>query len=84
MIKFAASLPDSFDGNVFVVSHVGSNYSHLPQLLADAGPLPARHAEDGEPIKPGTIYIAPPDWQVRCTPISAPARSLIRATIAGP
>lgn len=30
-------------------------------LLNAAGPLPAKHAEDGEAIRPGHIYIAPPD-----------------------
>jgi two-component system chemotaxis response regulator CheB len=33
----------------------------LPELLTSAGSLPARHPEDGEPIRPGIIYIAPPD-----------------------
>src|SRR5262249_41098750 len=35
--------------------------SVLPQLLADAGPLPASFPSDFEPIKSGHIYVAPPD-----------------------
>ena len=30
-----------------------------PELLARAGPLPARHPEDGEAIRCGMIYVAP-------------------------
>ena len=56
-----AGLPSDFAGNVFVVSHIGSHRSHLPELLSRVGPLPARHAEDCEPIRPGIIYVAPPD-----------------------
>jgi len=33
----------------------------LPDILARAGPLPAQHPNDGEPILPGRIYVAPPD-----------------------
>src|SRR5262249_6619608 len=35
--------------------------SALPQVLARAGPLPAGHARDGEPLERGRIYVAPPD-----------------------
>jgi hypothetical protein len=33
----------------------------LPRILDRAGPLEAVHPEDGEPIKSGRIYVAPPD-----------------------
>jgi len=33
----------------------------LPAILSRSGPLPAIHPEDGTPIVPATIYIAPPD-----------------------
>ena len=33
----------------------------MPHILTRAGSLPARHPEDGEPLEPGTIYVAPPD-----------------------
>jgi two-component system chemotaxis response regulator CheB len=32
-----------------------------PWLLSRSGPLPAAHAETGEPLRPGRIYVAPPD-----------------------
>lgn len=57
----AASLPDTLRVPVLVVLHIGAYRSILPTLLNVAGPLPARHAEDGEAIHPGHIYVAPPD-----------------------
>jgi two-component system chemotaxis response regulator CheB len=35
--------------------------SHLPDLLSKAGALPARHPHHQEPLRPGVIYVAPPD-----------------------
>ncbi|MGE0258465.1 MAG: chemotaxis protein CheB [Alphaproteobacteria bacterium] len=61
MLAVVGGLPADFGGNVFVVSHIGAHRSHLPQLLSRAGPLPASHPEDGETIRPGVVYIAPPD-----------------------
>jgi two-component system chemotaxis response regulator CheB len=55
-------LPDDFPAAVFVVVHFpGSVSSTLPRILSRAGPLRATHARDGEAIKPGRIYVAPPD-----------------------
>ena len=55
-------LPSDFPGSLFVVVHFpGSVTSTLPRILSRAGPLPARHARDGEPVEPGRIYVAPPD-----------------------
>jgi two-component system chemotaxis response regulator CheB len=60
--QLAASLPADFPGSLFVSVHFPEHgTSALPQILARAGPLPALHARDGEPITPGKIYIAPPD-----------------------
>jgi two-component system chemotaxis response regulator CheB len=47
---------------VLVVLHVASgSTSVLPQILARAGALDAKHAEDGTEPRPGCIYVAPPD-----------------------
>jgi two-component system chemotaxis response regulator CheB len=47
---------------VFVVVHFPAyGISSLPDILSRAGPLPARHPDDGERIRPGVIYVAPPD-----------------------
>ena len=59
--SLAAALPGTLPAPVLVVLHIGAYRSELPALLNAAGPLPAKHAEDGETILPGHIYIAPPD-----------------------
>jgi two-component system chemotaxis response regulator CheB len=47
---------------VLVVLHVSPTpTSVLPQILARAGVLDARHAEDGAEARGGCIYVAPPD-----------------------
>jgi two-component system, chemotaxis family, protein-glutamate methylesterase/glutaminase len=44
-----------------VIHFPGSVTSALPRILSRAGLLPARHARNEEPIRPGRLYIAPPD-----------------------
>jgi two-component system, chemotaxis family, protein-glutamate methylesterase/glutaminase len=62
VMEVVRGLPADFPAAVFVVVHFpGSVSSTLPRILSRAGPLPARHARDGEPIEPGRIYVAPPD-----------------------
>jgi two-component system chemotaxis response regulator CheB len=66
--EVVGGLPPDFPGSVFVVVHFpGSVTSTLPRILSRAGPLPARHARDGEPIEPGRIYVAPPDCHLLIT-----------------
>jgi two-component system chemotaxis response regulator CheB len=58
----AARLPRDLPAPVGVVLHVSPRAeSRLPQILARAGPMPALHPRDGEPLYPGRIYVAPPD-----------------------
>jgi two-component system chemotaxis response regulator CheB len=60
--KIATALPADFPGSVFIVMHLSpESLGGLPDFLAKAGPLPAAHAHDGEPVKLGRIYVAPPD-----------------------
>ncbi len=65
----AAALPADFPAAVMVVIHVPAEPpSVMPAIIARAGPLPARHAADGEPIEIGTIYVAPPDRHLMVEP----------------
>jgi two-component system, chemotaxis family, protein-glutamate methylesterase/glutaminase len=57
----ASGLPAALPCAVMAVLHVGPHPSVLPELLTQSGPLPAAHARHGEPIRPGRIYVAPPD-----------------------
>jgi two-component system chemotaxis response regulator CheB len=61
----AASLPSDLSAAVFVVLHLpATGTSVLPEILRRHGPLPTAHVQDGEPIQPGRIYVAPPDHHV--------------------
>jgi two-component system chemotaxis response regulator CheB len=59
--RLASDLPANFPASVLVVQHIGANPSTLPALLSSAGPNPASHAQDGEPLRQGHIAVAPPD-----------------------
>lgn len=59
--SLVSGLSETFPAPILVVLHIGAQPSELPRLLSAAGPLPAEHAEDGQPILPGHIHVAPPD-----------------------
>ncbi|WP_081909105.1 chemotaxis protein CheB [Deinococcus sp. YIM 77859] len=62
LIDLAAALPPDFPAPVLVVVHIpAGTRSLLPQILRRAGPLPAIHPQDGEPLMAGRIYVALPD-----------------------
>src|SRR5947199_260093 len=60
--KLVAGLPADLPAAVFIVWHLAPGVkSVLPQVLNRAGRLPASNPQDGDPIKPGQIYVAPND-----------------------
>ena len=64
LVKLVRNLPPTLPAAVFVVVHVRPDApSQLPAILNRAGSLPAAHAVDGEPIRRGRIYVAPPGFQ---------------------
>jgi two-component system chemotaxis response regulator CheB len=64
-----SGLPPGFPGAIFVVLHTSpDNPGVLPVVLSKVGPLPAQNAEDGSPIRPGRIYVAPPDHHLLVYP----------------
>jgi Chemotaxis response regulator containing a CheY-like receiver domain and a methylesterase domain len=60
----ASQLPLSFPAPVVVVQHIGSFHSTLPQLMRRGSRLLVTHALDGEKLRAGQIYVAPPDHHV--------------------
>jgi two-component system chemotaxis response regulator CheB len=55
-------LPADYSGAVLVVLHLPRDApSALPAILQRTGPLPAASAVDGEPLRPGRVYVAPND-----------------------
>ncbi len=60
--RLVRHLPHGLPAALFVVCHFPSTaISRLPQILSRAGPMPAVYPQDGEPIRPGRIVVAPPD-----------------------
>lgn len=67
--EIVGALPPSLGAAIFVVTHTAPD---APCVLADildrAGPLPAAMARNGETIRPGRIYVAPPDHHLILEP----------------
>ena len=62
IMRLFGSMPKAYAPTVFVVIHISPTaHSKLPLLLERVGWLPAFHPDDGEPILPGHIHVAPPD-----------------------
>ncbi len=57
-----AALPPTLPAAVFIVLHVPAERpSLLPNILSRDALMPVAHAANGERIKPGHVYVAPPD-----------------------
>jgi two-component system, chemotaxis family, protein-glutamate methylesterase/glutaminase len=70
--ELARSLPADFPAAIFVVVHIPTDSpSMLPHILTRSGRLPAEHPKDGEPIRPGHIYVAPPNHHLLVKPGAA-------------
>jgi two-component system chemotaxis response regulator CheB len=60
--RVVADLPADLPAAVCIVLHIAPDSpSMLADILARAGPLPARPAHDGEALHNGEILVAPPD-----------------------
>jgi two-component system, chemotaxis family, protein-glutamate methylesterase/glutaminase len=58
-------LPTEIPIAFLVVVHVAlRNQSRLPSILERTARLSAEHPRDGEKIRPGRIYVAPPDFHL--------------------
>lgn len=62
LLRIVGALPADFPASLLVVIHTSAESpSVLPHVLERAGALPATHAQDGERLRAGRIYVAPPD-----------------------
>lgn len=63
------SLPQDLPAALFVVWHLApTSLGVLPAVLQAVSPLPIANAQDGEAIRPGRIYVAPPDQHLVLEP----------------
>ncbi|MGI4874350.1 MAG: chemotaxis protein CheB [Janthinobacterium lividum] len=62
LLALAKTLPADFPAPIFVVLHVPPDSpSLMPELLNAVSALEARHPTNGEVVRAGVIYVAPPD-----------------------
>jgi len=62
LTKLLSALPADFSLPILVVQHISATQpSKLPEVLSYRTPLKVKWAEGGELIKPGCVYVAPPD-----------------------
>ena len=65
LIGLVSAFPASLPAAVFVVLHVPpAGSSVLPRVLGRYTPMPVAYAVHGEPVVPGRILVAPPDYQL--------------------
>ena len=61
-----AALPEDFPVPVLVVQHMAAGFTHgFVQWLAQTSSLPVHLAAHDEPIRPGHVYVAPDEFQMR-------------------
>lgn len=63
--KLLPALPASFPCPVLVVQHMSpKSDNYMTRMLNDISTLTIKEADEKESIKPGTVYIAPPDYHL--------------------
>src|SRR5215813_2108164 len=60
LIDLIAGLPADLAATVLAVVHQPADDTRLHQVLNRESPLRVKPAEDGEPLRPGTVLLAPP------------------------
>lgn len=60
LAELVAGLPADFAATVLVVVHQPADETRLHQILDRESRLRVKPAEDGEPLRPGTVLLAPP------------------------
>ena len=62
LLALAKTLPADFPAPIFVVLHVAPDSpSIMPELLNHVAALEAKHPQNGKTVRPGVIYLGPPD-----------------------
>ncbi|NPC84024.1 chemotaxis protein CheB, partial [Pyxidicoccus fallax] len=69
LFRVLSELPADFPVPLLVVQHIALGFSQgFATWLRTAGPLPVKVAEDGEPLLPGRVYLAPDDKHLGVLP----------------
>jgi two-component system chemotaxis response regulator CheB len=60
-----SALPVALPAAVVVVQHLAPDHiSYMAKILGERIALPVHQARDGERLRPGIVYVAPPDYHV--------------------
>ncbi len=63
------ALPAEFPAAVIIVAHIAADsVNMLPSLLAKTCRLPVNEAVEREPVLPGHVYVAPPNYHLLVEP----------------
>lgn len=62
------TLPADLPAALFITVHIGARPSRLARVLAQSSRLSVAWAEDGAPIRPGEVRVAPPDHHLLLDP----------------
>ncbi len=64
--KLIGCLPHDLPAAVFIVLHIAAQGPDLlPEIIQRAASLSVAHGRDGEKIRPGHVYVAPPDHHLQ-------------------
>lgn len=64
--KLIASLPADLPASVFIVLHVApQGPDYMPQIIRKTASMTVAHGVDGERIRKGHVYVAPPDHHMQ-------------------
>lgn len=67
--RILADLPTDFPVPIGIVIHTSpQSPSVLDEIFDRAGALPVTHARNGEPLRGGHVYVAPPDYHLLVEP----------------
>lgn len=69
IIRVLSELPEGFPAAILVVQHLDPKHpSLMAGILARRTPLLVKQAEEGDVIRPGSVYVAPPDRHLLVNP----------------
>ena len=75
LLKVLGELKGPLDIPIFITQHMPATFTTLlAEHIARVSGRPAHEATDGEPVVPGTIYVAPGDWHMRVEQAAAGAK----------
>jgi two-component system chemotaxis response regulator CheB len=69
LTKILSNLPEDFPAAIVVVQHLAPRHrSLMADILSRRTPLPVKEAREGDRLRPGAVFIAPPDRHLLVNP----------------